>query len=236
MFCVWGDLKMSMATMVSSICFRGDSHLQQPRKQLIDTVIVACIFRSGQRHFFQVAYRTYVSKAPSDASKPAAGASSTAANSQFRRFSTGRGLPAIRERHPSGLRRFWRTASGSSTPRRAPSVSSVASSEAEAAQGQAWRFGGRKHAASSKKLPSVSSVASSEQDPAQDQGWPYGARKEAARTREAVSRRSSVSSDLDSAQGIARGGPKVLAPAPLMPVMNRSIGTSNLEASCVSCI
>jgi hypothetical protein len=34
---------------VSTTCFRGNRHFSAARKPLIDTVVVACTLRSGQR-------------------------------------------------------------------------------------------------------------------------------------------------------------------------------------------
>ena len=57
------------------------------------------------------------------------GAPSGTALGQARQLATQAALPAIRERRPSGLRRFW----GSSASSRAPSVASQASSEQDLA-------------------------------------------------------------------------------------------------------
>ena len=82
------------------------------------------------------------------------------ASGQSRSYTTSatRELPTIRERRPSGLRRFWGSASSGGS-QRAPSVASVASSAAESAPEQLWPR--------SRKVASPSSSASSDLDSAQ---------------------------------------------------------------------
>lgn len=79
---------------------------------------------------------------------------------QSRQYTTAaaRELPTIRERRPSGLRRFWGSASSGGS-QRAPSVASVASSAAESAPEQPWPR--------ARKVASPGSSASSDLDSAQ---------------------------------------------------------------------
>ncbi len=150
-----------------------------------------------------------------------AGPSESSASSQSRQYSTLPGLPPIKEKPFSGLRRLWGSASRSSS-QRAPSVSSAASSEQESVLDQKWPTNVSQRALSvssmassshesaleqlfpaARKASSVSSVASSSQETALQHLWP--------RARKASSPASSVASELDSAQALARSRSKVLA-------------------------
>ena len=100
-----------------------------------------------------------------------AGAPSGAALGQGRRLTTQAALLSIRERRPSGLRRFW----GSSASSRAPSVASRASSEQDPAEDVQMACNAPNEALRPRLPRSPGSSASSDLDSAQ--GRPTGMSK-----------------------------------------------------------
>ena len=100
------------------------------------------------------------------------GAPSGAALGQARQVATQAALPAIRERRPSGLRRFWGSSSASS---RAPSVASQASSEQDLAGVEHMGSSAPHQALRQGMARSPGSSASSDLDSAQ--GRPAGLSK-----------------------------------------------------------
>ena len=101
-----------------------------------------------------------------------AGASSGAALGQARQLASQAALPSIRERRPSGLRRFWGSSSASS---RAPSVASQASSEQDLAEDVGMGRRTSHEALPRRMAGSPGSSASSDLDSAQ--GRPTGLSK-----------------------------------------------------------
>ena len=99
------------------------------------------------------------------------GAPSGTALGQARQLATQAALPAIRERRPSGLRRFW----GSSASSRAPSVASQASSEQDLAGVEHMGSSAPHQALRQGMARSPGSSASSDLDSAQ--GRPAGLSK-----------------------------------------------------------
>ena len=100
------------------------------------------------------------------------GAPSGTAFGQARQLATQAALPAIRERRPSGLRRFWGPSSASS---RAPSVASQASSEQDLTEDVQMESSTCHQALRQRTERSPGSSASSDLDSAQ--GRPAGLSK-----------------------------------------------------------
>ena len=101
-----------------------------------------------------------------------AGAPSGAVLGQARQLATQAALPAIRERRPSGLRRFWGSSFASS---RAPSIASQASSEQDLAGDEQMESSTSHQALRQRLARSPGSSASSDLDSAQ--GRPAGLSK-----------------------------------------------------------
>ena len=101
-----------------------------------------------------------------------AGAPNGATLGQARQLATQAALPAIRERRPLGLRRFWGSSSASS---RAPSVASQASSEQDLTEDVQMESSTSHQALRQRMARSPGSSASSDLDSAQ--GRPAGLSK-----------------------------------------------------------